>query len=390
MLTKSHTATDDALGNRKSDAGVATGAQCETRNLHTPYVLQALKYATFTTVSIIIVIGIIALMDGSEGSLTGRLVTPQQNGTIPTVHFDENRAQQGFTVPTDTHAIFVVPNGTRIPRITFFGGQDIDQAVRYWGYCFSGNEQENKQQGKRGKAIYDGQYFYSMAERQEQQKRPKPADNDLVGIKDAATTPATTAAASIAEIFYGGQTCYVMVDGSTVSGGLPAGLDDDGDDLNNMREAALGTNPSDGDTDRDGLADAVEVLKGKTNPAKLDSDDDGLPDGCEDKNRDGIYDRGETSPLVADTDRDTLCDGNGFAPGCPEPKQTVCYQNANNERECQARPSSPVFGEDMNQNCKVDGGQNGQAGETDPTNPATFGIDDWQYKWNQFQAKQTR
>lgn len=341
-----------------------------------PYVVQALKYATLTLLGIVAVISVAALMkNANTGSVAGRLVAVQLQGEIPTMRFDEARAIDGFSAPADTSVIFTVPQGVRIPRITFFGGPDFDQK-RYWGYCFSGNEVENKKSGLVGKKMYDGQFFYSLAERKAQTERPKVSDTDLPGILNSTITPDKRAPASIAEVLYGGQTCYVM---SEVE--LPVGIDVDGDELNSERERELGTDPHYPDTDNDGIPDGPEVFVTKTNPKIADTDEDGLGDRCEDKNMNGTNDRGETSALVPDTDRDGLCDGNGFAPRCPEPKQTYCSTNAQGDRNCISRPSTPVFGEDMNQNCKVD------QGETDPTNPETFGQPDWNYKWGKMQQQ---
>lgn len=338
-----------------------------------PYVVQALKYATLTLLGIVVVIGAVAVMQNTKTDvLTGRLVSEQEQGIIPTMNFDQKRTNDGFVAPKDTHVIFTLPEGTRIPRITFFGGAETDKE-RYWGYCFSGNEVSNKAAGRTGPAMYDGQFFYSLGERLEKSKRPpQPAGSDLVGILRDAKRPAAQpeAPASIAEIFQGGKTCYVM---SSVD--LPAGMDADGDSLNNTTERELGLNISTPDTDGDGISDGGEYFLSKTDPHERDTDKDGLSDRCEDKNGDGNLDNLETSPLVTDTDRDGLCDGNGFAPSCPEPKQTVCYQTPANDRECTSRPSGPAFGEDMNQNCIVD------EGETDPRNQKTSGRPDWDYKW---------
>lgn len=346
-----------------------------------PYLLNVLKYATITLGGMTAVIAVAAVMNTSDtGVLSGRLVSIQEReGVVPTENYDAKRATEGFSAEADTHVIFTIPQGVRIPRITFFGGTDIDQTVRYWGYCFSGNEAKNKQLGKTGTAVYDGHFFYSFAERQAQTKTVKPNDKDLVGILDASKTPKKEAEDSIAEIFTSGQTCYLM---SSVI--LPAGIDADGDGLNNMREVALGTDPNNPDTDRDGIGDGVEVFTVKTDPRRIDSDDDGQADGCEEKNANGTLDAGETSPLVADTDRDGLCDGNGIAGGCPEEKATKCWQEGG-DRICRALPSSPVYGEDMNGNCKFD---KADKNETDPRNPETYGITDWTYKWNLFQQTQ--
>jgi hypothetical protein len=284
------------------------------------------------------------------------------------------RSHDGFTAPADTHVIFTLPMGVRIPRITFFGGADYDQQ-RYWGYCFSGHEQANKDAGKTGKAMYDGQFFYSLGERKAQVARPNVADTDLLGIKDQLHSTAPEMPKSIAEIFDttdGPKSCYVM---SSVQ--LPAGLDDDGDDFNNTRERLAGTNPRYPDSDNDGIPDGSEVFITKTNPMSVDTDNDGLVERCEDKNANGKIEADETSATVADTDRDGLCDGNGLGIGCPEAHRNECTTGPQG-RQCIAVAATPVHGEDMNQNCMVD------AGETSPRNPNTFGIPDFDYKWNQF------
>lgn len=339
-----------------------------------PYILQTLKFTTLTLLGTVAVIAIAAVMRNTDSStLSGRLVAPQiQGGETPTVKYEEARAIEGFSAPADTNVIFTVPRGVRIPRITFFGGPDFDEK-RYWGYCYSGREKRNKENGLTGTALYDGQFFYSIGERKSQVNVRKASDNDLVGILDDTNKTEKRATASIAEILYGGTTCYVM---SEVI--LPVAIDSDNDNLNNERERELDTDPNYPDTDNDGIPDGTEVFVTKTSPKMFDTDRDGLADRCEDKNADGQVDRNETSPLVSDTDRDGLCDGDGLSNGCPEPRQVVCFNDANGERECMERPSSPVYGEDMNHSCEVD------EGETDPRNPETFGMPDWDYKWAKF------
>ncbi len=137
---------------------------------------------------------------------------------------------------------------------------------------------------------------------------------------------------------------------------LDADTDDDGlkdgDEKNGTGPlAGIGvTNPLNADTDADGLKDGLEVgvttpiLGGtsgtstflgtnpigfvadadpltKTNPNQKDTDNDGLEDGVEDANKNGKQDNpvignsttvgsGETSPTNADSDGDTLTDGN--------------------------------------------------------------------------------
>ena len=62
--------------------------------------------------------------------------------------------------------------------------------------------------------------------------------------------------------------------------GLPLlAQDEDGDGLSRDQEVALGTDPSNADTDGDGLPDGDEFLLYFTDPLKPDTDEDGLPDG---------------------------------------------------------------------------------------------------------------
>ncbi|MCP4849672.1 MAG: hypothetical protein GY899_17180, partial [Verrucomicrobiaceae bacterium] len=88
---------------------------------------------------------------------------------------------------------------------------------------------------------------------------------------------------------------------------LTAG-DDDGDGLDSPDEISIhGTDPTEEDTDGDGLADGAEVADG-TNPASSDTDGDGLADGAE------IATHG-TDPTIADSDGDGFNDGIEVAEG---------------------------------------------------------------------------
>jgi len=58
-------------------------------------------------------------------------------------------------------------------------------------------------------------------------------------------------------------------------------VDMDKDGLSDVREAQLGTNPNNPDTDADGLFDKEEVDTYKTNPLNPDTDGDGYKDGDE-------------------------------------------------------------------------------------------------------------
>lgn len=77
-------------------------------------------------------------------------------------------------------------------------------------------------------------------------------------------------------------------------------LDADGDLLTNISEYKNNTNPCKKDTDGDGLSDYIEVNSNyegrKTDPNNADTDGDGYSDGEEDKNRNGKLDEGESNP----------------------------------------------------------------------------------------------
>lgn len=68
----------------------------------------------------------------------------------------------------------------------------------------------------------------------------------------------------------------------TILFGEPVDLDGDG--LEASRETALGTDPNNWDTDRDGLSDYDEVTVWVTDPLNQDTDGDGYTDGDEVKN----------------------------------------------------------------------------------------------------------
>lgn len=78
--------------------------------------------------------------------------------------------------------------------------------------------------------------------------------------------------------------------------------DPDTDELNNLKEYRLKTNPTNSDSDLDKLTDSDEVNKHHTQPANEDTDEDGLTDGNEILHG--------TDPLKKDTDGDGTVDGN--------------------------------------------------------------------------------
>lgn len=105
-----------------------------------------------------------------------------------------------------------------------------------------------------------------------------------------------------------------------------AAPDGDADGLDDVDEAAAGTDPARADTDRDGLDDGRELRLG-ADPLDLDSDDDGVRDGeegrscasCEDFEPDADVDGdGVIAALDPDDDGDGVQDGTEL--GVREPK----------------------------------------------------------------------
>ncbi len=78
--------------------------------------------------------------------------------------------------------------------------------------------------------------------------------------------------------------------------------DADSDGLTNLQEYELFLDPSNADTDRDGLKDGDEVNVHHTDPGNADSDADGLKDGAEVN----LY---GSNPTLTDSDGDGLSDG---------------------------------------------------------------------------------
>ena len=98
--------------------------------------------------------------------------------------------------------------------------------------------------------------------------------------------------------------------GTFNSGTIDMSADLDGDNLTNMEELVLLTNPNWADSDGDGLNDFDENNTYSTNPLLADTDGDGLSDKVEITT---IYDaennNSKTDPLVFDTDGDGWSDG---------------------------------------------------------------------------------
>lgn len=320
----------------------------------------------------------LVLLAGVQGpastDLSARLVTTSlrtNEQEVPTVHFTAAHALEGFSAPADTHVIFDVPEGTNTSRNVFFGPES--DLTRYWGYCFDGLENARKRAGKTGMDIYNPQrFFYSLAERRAQGSRPKPGNEDLLGILESLHGAAPTEPDSYYNVFYGGESCYAQF--STITSG---GVDRDNDLLNASLERAYRTDPNNPDTDGDGITDGDEAFITKTDPTRVDTDLDGLSDSCEDKNMNGQLDDGEiTSPLTADSDKDGLCDGNA----CPDAFTTQRVW-INGQWEWTRIASNPVWSELGRDAQTVTGCPSLDQYVTDPRTPTTFGEGDWDYQW---------
>jgi len=96
--------------------------------------------------------------------------------------------------------------------------------------------------------------------------------------------------------------------------------DPDKDELNNLEEYQQATDPTQSDTDQDGLSDGAEVKIHLSQPLIADSDGDGLTDGAEVKLH-------KTNPLLADTDKDGLTDGEELTQYQTDPLSTDTDQD---------------------------------------------------------------
>lgn len=89
--------------------------------------------------------------------------------------------------------------------------------------------------------------------------------------------------------------------------------DTDKDELFDIYEKVIDTDPFNPDTDDDGLPDGYEVLTLKTDPLEIDTDENGISDADEDFDNDNLNNLGEyqnkTEPYNPDTDDDGFLDG---------------------------------------------------------------------------------
>jgi len=139
------------------------------------------------------------------------------------------------------------------------------------------------------------------------------------------------------------------------------------------------------DWDGDGIGDAVEVLVAGTNPMDMDSDDDGLCDGhkppvctSEDGNNNGIVDPGETDPTNPDTDGDGLGDAleRGLtAPETPDTDISSPNWQPDSDPSTTTDPTKPDSDGDGLADGVEDADHDGQKdpGETEPSSGDTDG-----------------
>ncbi len=89
--------------------------------------------------------------------------------------------------------------------------------------------------------------------------------------------------------------------------------DSDGDELPDIYEKVIGTDPLNSDTDSDGLPDGYELMKLGTDPLLVDTDENEVSDADEDFDEDGLNNLGEyqheTDPYDTDSDTDGYTDG---------------------------------------------------------------------------------
>jgi len=180
----------------------------------------------------------------------------------------------------------------------------------------------------------------------------------------------------------GGETTTSPVNPDTDGGGVRDGSEDV--NLNGAVDAGE-TNPVAGkggddsmqaDADGDGLSDKLETELG-TNPSDVDSDDDGLPDGEEANPTDDHDGDGTINALDHDSDGDGLFDGTELGKGCSNAATDASRMQCIADGDAGATKTSPIledtdFGgikdgvEDKDKDGVIDDG------ETDPNEP----IDD--------------
>jgi len=128
------------------------------------------------------------------------------------------------------------------------------------------------------------------------------------------------------------------------------------------------------DTDNDGLSDALEAAL-KSNPSDADSDDDGVIDGDEANPSDDSDGDGKLNVLDPDSDNDGLFDGTEMGAGCGNPATNLDKEDCIADADMGKTRTSPLL-EDSDGGGALDGeedtNKNGvvEEGERDPANPA--------------------
>ena len=138
--------------------------------------------------------------------------------------------------------------------------------------------------------------------------------------------------------------------------------DTDEDDLFDIYEKVIDTDPLNSDTDGDKLPDGYEVLTLNTDPLEVDTDGNGVLDADEDFDDDNLNNLGEcknkTEPYNPDTDEDGLLDGDEI-------------------KKYKTDPLNP----DTDNDGLLDGDEIKLG--FDPLNPQTFGVSDSEYETKQ-------
>ena len=332
-----------------------------------PHVRKASGWTTLYLGAVCALLVTVSVQHQHPSGLPARLLPAHLRGEIRWVTVRADQVLLGATVPAHNNVILHIPTDiTRIARKVLFGNSG--KSIRYWGYCFPKNAAEERSARRSG---LPGKIFLSEREREHQlaeelrmrkEHFSRPRDLNEMVLNERPGPRGTIRHQK--EIFFGGETCYVMTEAP-----LPVGTDADNDGANNKVEQRERSDPNNRDTDGDGLSDGIEIFSLFTQVTIRDTDADGLIDGVEDKNKNGRRDPGETSPLEWDSDHDGLCDGfctvgAGVRTGYSAPKSYV------------PEIKQEILWEDKNLNGELD------EGETDPLKVDTDGdgiLDDQEF-----------
>ncbi len=125
--------------------------------------------------------------------------------------------------------------------------------------------------------------------------------------------------------------------------------------------------------DDSGSWDSSQLCNGGNDPSDSDSDDDGIPDDVEDANGNGIVDQGETDPGNPDTDGDGIQDGTekGYTADDIGPDTDLAFFQADLDPFTTTDPLMQDTDQDGLKDGQEDANRNGiiDNSETDPCNP---------------------